>query len=841
MPIWRGSGWTRRSRTKHLPFAHAIVTALKDAPSRFVVFVANARDAAARFRFALGRNARARFSLAIAKDIASRFTIHTRYSKEVFADSPLSYWKLDDEATKTIRDTMGAYHSTSTVSGGAGVVVPALVDPGTSLRFDIGKQEGIDFPTDTTYKFSGTAPFSVEAWVRDDRLLFYPVPPFTHEQASIVSKPFSWRIDLTNQRFFSFIRGSDTLVANGPGQKVETGRRYHVVGTYDGTTMRLYVDGKEWANMASSASIDATARALVIGDANIWVGRIDEVAIYGDDLSPERIGSHYHAGVGAPAFARFVLAQVRKAAARFSVETQYMAEVRADDPLAYWRLDEKSGDALDWSGEGHTGTYTGSVTRDVVGLVDSPPTRANEFAGGNDDYINFGDIFDFTGTDNFSIEMWVKPTQVDTSFRRLIQKRESGGSHDGWAIINTTGSAAGLYATRSVGGVENNTAFQAPEVRVGERAHVVATYDGATLRLYRDAVLIGSIADSRSAAGSTFPLRVGSSSDSASGGGFAGTIDEVAIYGTALTRSRISAHHVAALHYRHAPARFSLAKVRDAAARFTLEVGVAFTYKDAPARFRSIAQDFADAFTRFVMQVRGYKDAAIRAVFTAQTYRDAPSRFRSEVQRWKDAALRAVVTARGYKDAAARFALAKVKDAQTRYTSIAQGFRDAPSRFRIQTDATFRDARARFANAATAFRDPRFRLHLGVQTFRDISLRVWIVSQRLTDAPTRFRNVVGRHRDALFRARVTGQTYTDAHARTIIVVRTYDDARMRLNTIAGDYADAGARFNLNTTDNFRMVGARFTLYVEPSRILRMTSRRVMVESGPARMRSRRNP
>ena len=79
---------------------------------------------------------------------------------------------------------------------------------------------------------------------------------------------------------------------------------YHVVGTYDGSNLRLYFNGSEVGSaLADSTSIGAFTAALNIGRSPLGgvTGtdcQIDEVAIYGSALSAARVSAHYNAGVG---------------------------------------------------------------------------------------------------------------------------------------------------------------------------------------------------------------------------------------------------------------------------------------------------------------------------------------------------------------------------------------------------------------------------------------------------------------------------------------------------------------------------------------------------------------
>ncbi len=67
--------------------------------------------------------------------------------------------------------------------------------------------------------------------------------------------------------------------------------------------------------------------------------------------------------------------------------------------------------------------------------------------------------------------------------------------------------------------------------------HLAATYDGATLRLFVNGVQVASVARSGAIATSADPLQIGG--DPIYGQYFAGRIDEVRVYNTALTAAQI--------------------------------------------------------------------------------------------------------------------------------------------------------------------------------------------------------------------------------------------------------------------------------------------------------------
>ena len=69
----------------------------------------------------------------------------------------------------------------------------------------------------------------------------------------------------------------------------------HVAGTYDGTTLRLYVNGVQVGSQAKTGSMPVSANPLQIGGDSIYgqyfPGSIDEVRVYNRALSATEIQS----------------------------------------------------------------------------------------------------------------------------------------------------------------------------------------------------------------------------------------------------------------------------------------------------------------------------------------------------------------------------------------------------------------------------------------------------------------------------------------------------------------------------------------------------------------------
>ncbi len=144
--------------------------------------------------------------------------------------------------------------------------------------------------------FPGRAPFSLEAWILPRG--------FNGVTRRIFSKEgpdggYLLGIQSTGLAFSRYADGQwSTLRASVPH-----GRWSHVLATYDGSVMDLYVDGLLAASEPSALSLPEARSDLSIGAKQsrwrFYAGGLDDLAIYGHALSAERALAHVRVGAGA--------------------------------------------------------------------------------------------------------------------------------------------------------------------------------------------------------------------------------------------------------------------------------------------------------------------------------------------------------------------------------------------------------------------------------------------------------------------------------------------------------------------------------------------------------------
>lgn len=217
--------------------------------------------------------------------------------------------------------------------------------------------------------------------------------------------------------------------------------------------------------------------------------------------------------------------------------TGYAAEVLADGPALYWRLGETSGTvATDSSGHSHDGTYIGTPGLGTTGLLTGDPDTCLTCSG--DDYVQVV-YSSWLDASYITVEALIKTTATGTNsiidrddgmgIARVFQFRMTGSGNLQFILIGTS--------TVSVVG--------SAVINDGAVHHVAATFDGATIKLYVDGVLDGSVSTSVALPTDHAYFRAGANSSAGPVQFWVGQIDEVAYYTSALSAARIAAHAAA--------------------------------------------------------------------------------------------------------------------------------------------------------------------------------------------------------------------------------------------------------------------------------------------------------
>jgi peptidoglycan/xylan/chitin deacetylase (PgdA/CDA1 family) len=212
----------------------------------------------------------------------------------------------------------------------------------------------------------------------------------------------------------------------------------------------------------------------------------------------------------------------------------YSAVVLADGPRAYWRLGDASGTLASEETGSFPGTYTGGPVLGRPGAIPGDTNTAAGFDGVND-HVRVPDATGLDLTDTFTLEAWVKRSATGGT-RTIIDKGETSYSFrlagDGSLLLRKNAVATLATSTRTVA---DTTAWH----------HVAAVKSPTSVKLYLDGQdVTGPTVTQQTMANTATALTIGGS-DGGTNYFLPATLDEVAIYPTALSTARVQAHHAA--------------------------------------------------------------------------------------------------------------------------------------------------------------------------------------------------------------------------------------------------------------------------------------------------------
>lgn len=190
---------------------------------------------------------------------------------------------------------------------------------------------------------------------------------------------------------------------------------------------------------------------------------------------------------------------------------------------ALYTFDEGTGAvAIDSSGNAHNGTINGAT------WAEGRKASALSFDGIND-YVNIPYNAALT-PDNFTVALWEKPNEQKLS--GIFRSAGGNGYTGGFAFIQYS---SGAIVFRWGNGSDFNGSLLVSGASL-EWRHIVATYDGVTMRLYVNGALVGTDSSVSFSYNGTNSTVIGRSDGV---GSFNGLIDDVRIYSQALSAEEV--------------------------------------------------------------------------------------------------------------------------------------------------------------------------------------------------------------------------------------------------------------------------------------------------------------
>jgi hypothetical protein len=310
--------------------------------------------------------------------------------------------------------------------------------------------------------------------------------------------------------------------------KVNDDTWHHVLGVRQGTTIKIYLDGKLEGSAGLPTDYDydlsGTAQANVLigamtlaSDGSIYktyAGLIDDVQIY--DCALTEGNARYMAGIG-----------------------DLLKDGYFGPCIVHWAMDEGSGDvANDTSGNDLHGIINGAV---YTAVTADGSAACLDFNGFGDHVINTAAGPILNHLDELSVSLWIQSDLVDTD-KGFLMFAQSTSDRYGMRYDAVGGDGGGddvaKYGVMTTGGNEEDESSAGLQTTAWQ--HLVLSWkSGGGIKLYVNGALDIPSSDkgpvSGTLTGYTRILLGKGGKDSAADAGWDGRIDDVRVYGKALS------------------------------------------------------------------------------------------------------------------------------------------------------------------------------------------------------------------------------------------------------------------------------------------------------------------
>jgi len=314
---------------------------------------------------------------------------------------------------------------------------------------------------------------------------------------------YNLRMDSQGRVSFGlFTPGLNSLVMNNEDRILDT-NWHHVVASYNGATLKIYLDGVLKASSANTGTLKSTKDDIMIGsksNSDFYKGSIDEVLIYSRALTDIEIQQIF--------------------------STTPNTGNGSDNLISSWELNENSGfTAIDKKGSNNgiisNATWGSGINGNCLNF------------NGSSSNVTIPNATNLNPTNTITMMAWVKTKEYKTA--KIFEKGDLDGH--GIGIDKGLGWQVGLKMADNTSKTLN---WGAGLPILNTWYHLALTYDGTVFKMYVNGQLKNSMVVSGKLVVNSHNLCIGSNNGSQKF--FNGSIDEVKIFGSALDQTEIQTH-----------------------------------------------------------------------------------------------------------------------------------------------------------------------------------------------------------------------------------------------------------------------------------------------------------
>ena len=163
-------------------------------------------------------------------------------------------------------------------------------------EFD-NSNDKITFPNNAI--FNHTSELTIESWVKFDG----NSNDFIFEKGNVNTQYslFSHGTDIVFRTYHAADSGYTTLLITKANADITNGQWHHIVGSWDGSIKRIYVDGQDKGSQSKSGALTTTSQGAAIGafggtsSGYYFGGDIAIVRIYNKGLSQDEVLQNFNA------------------------------------------------------------------------------------------------------------------------------------------------------------------------------------------------------------------------------------------------------------------------------------------------------------------------------------------------------------------------------------------------------------------------------------------------------------------------------------------------------------------------------------------------------------------